>query len=263
MDAGIQCFWDFLYPFAQSPYFLHTITFVMPHIACGFFLLLDMGIIPAQNLAFRKDFSPKVETVLQCMLDNFLANLAVFSIISIMTHLNLLDLSNLPKEAPTTLRFIYEFAILLIIWEFVVYPFHRFQHTTWWYQNFHIRHHAYTTFSYSTMSGNLIDEMISGTAIALPHIIFECHPITLFTYYAYFVSYGVAVHSGYNLPGCRFHYLHHVDTRCNYGGMFTVFDRLLGTYKTKTFSWEKELKEKKEKEAAHLIARDSQTVDRF
>jgi len=240
---GMTHLWNFFSFFAKSQYGLHMLTFVTPHIVCFFFLLLDLGIINAKQFAFRKDFSPKTSNVWWCIIDNFLANLGVFSLLTFMSFLGLVDLTNVPEEPPTLLRAIWELGVLFFIWEFVVYPIHKFQHSNFWYKNFHSRHHAGQTFAYSTMSGNLVDEVVSGTAIAIPHLVFPPHPMVFIIYYLYFVSYGVAVHSGYNFPllNSRFHYYHHVNTNCNFGGMFTFMDKAFGTYKNKVFEWEKEM----------------------
>jgi len=234
----MQPFWDLIYPLVSNPFGILFVTLLIPHVTALTFLAMYKGYFPVVdkfNLR-RNNFQVHWENMVNPIMDNLLANAGLLLALTFVFYMDIFSMYQMTPIAPTLFQYLKELSILLCIWEVIVYPAHRFQHIPFWYRNFHSRHHQGVSWAYTVMSGNLIDEMISGTAIATPFLLYNCHPLSVLTYLSYFTSYGVAAHAGFEFPFCKFHFIHHMDTTCNYGGMTKFMDVIFGTYKDKNFS---------------------------
>jgi sterol desaturase/sphingolipid hydroxylase (fatty acid hydroxylase superfamily) len=235
-DLFLQPLWDHVRPYAMSPFSLILNYVVLMNLVCMFFTALDYAKVHVPSLRWLKRYThqptyvPSANYIFSSAMDSIIINSIMAAAITAALYVNRGPLYDLPVVAPTVFDFVRDIAVIMMIWEPTIWVFHRFQHTKFWYNRFHKRHHEGMTTAYTSMRHGLVDELYNIIPMMMPGLLWSGHPLSLVIYNVYFVTFGVATHSGWKLPGCDLHYLHHISPKTNYGGSSTIIDRLMGTY---------------------------------
>jgi sterol desaturase/sphingolipid hydroxylase (fatty acid hydroxylase superfamily) len=152
----------------------------------------------------------------------------------------------LPEQAPTVSRFIYEVLVCFIAGDFLIYTHHRIMHAVPFFRNhIHNVHHKYHhPFSWAGGWVHPVeDAIVIWTQMVTPMCIIDTHPLTVWFFVTLWVAFLMEEHSGHDvwwspwalLPfgwggGAVPHDIHHVKPLKNLGFVLTVWDRMFGTY---------------------------------
>jgi len=129
--------------------------------------------------------------------------------------------------------------LVLVITETAIYWIHRWLHADFLFRHVHTTHHSFrVTTSWAGVAFNPLDSF----AQALPHhlcaFLFPMH-IGLYLFFVAFVTlWAVLIHDRVTLVRWDFinytghHTLHHWYSDYNFGQFFTVWDKLMGTWRS-------------------------------
>ena len=135
------------------------------------------------------------------------------------------------------------FTICLLFVDFMYYVFHRLHHSVAFFWSLHSVHHSDTKLNLSTAMRISWLEQVYLFLFFLPIVLAGFHPLTIFLAFYVLVEYQFYCHSQYlKLPKIleyilvtpSNHRVHHDQEERhqtnNFGGVFSIWDRLLGTY---------------------------------
>jgi lathosterol oxidase len=123
---------------------------------------------------------------------------------------------------------------------------HKLMHTKWLYQFHKIHHQSHNPTPWAAFAFHPVEAIISLGIIPLIIFTIPTHPLALFLFLSFMTIYNVLVHLGYEIFPKHFinhsigkwqntatnHDLHHqIGGRFNYGFYFSIWDRVMGTYK--------------------------------
>ncbi|MNS92931.1 Fatty acid hydroxylase superfamily protein [compost metagenome] len=159
---------------------------------------------------------------------------------------NSLELFSSVTEWPFAVRLIVSF----LIYDFFQYVAHRLKHKISWLWIGHRWHHSTTELNaFSHMRGHTLDYIVRTLCIAFPviFILGVSFENIFWLWVAEDISQGLAhsrINTNYGFLGkvfCspRYHRRHHSidDPLCNYGLVFSFWDRIFGTYKDESQSF--------------------------
>jgi sterol desaturase/sphingolipid hydroxylase (fatty acid hydroxylase superfamily) len=148
---------------------------------------------------------------------------------------------------PSLSTIAWQITVCVLTDDFVFYWTHYLFHTRWLYKHIHKKHHIYKqpTGVVAGLSDPLESLFQSQLGIWGAIILFEDKHIFTICLWIFIRTYeGVSGHSGYDLPYISMHYYfpwlasstlqhdyHHEHGKMNYGSFFTLWDRLLNTYR--------------------------------
>jgi sterol desaturase/sphingolipid hydroxylase (fatty acid hydroxylase superfamily) len=144
----------------------------------------------------------------------------------------------------TSLPFLVQVMMVIVIWEFGQYWMHRLMHNNALFWSTHAPHHHITQLNaMKGYVGNPIELFLIGIGVVA---LFDWDPRALFAAFACQSAIAIYAHAnvradppiwyGFFFTTIRHHSLHHTalsyeDTRCNYGNSLILLDRIFGTYK--------------------------------
>ena len=152
----------------------------------------------------------------------------------------------MPELAPTVWELVRDFCTSMLIGDFLVYLEHIVHHKILFlYKHVHHVHHCFRTDLFSWCAGWVHPFELTVFALCMiiyPWILSPVHPLTLWIYLSVFVALLLEEHSGHDVwwspnhlipsvfGGAVPHDVHHVKVKTNYGFVFTIWDRIFGTY---------------------------------
>ena len=137
---------------------------------------------------------------------------------------------------------IWQNIVILLIDDFYYYWYHRALHTKYLFRNCHYIHHrAHNPNILDFIYSHPLEPLIGSFAIILCYMVFLPHMYTICISIFIRHLHESEIHSGYDLPFSISklipylvlspdHDLHHSKGKGNYGNMFTIWDRIFGTY---------------------------------
>lgn len=152
----------------------------------------------------------------------------------------------LPFAAPTFYEVLRDLTISLLIGDFLVYVEHFAHHKiSILYKKVHYVHHRFKKDLFSWCAGWVHPSELTIFALCMivyPTILYPIHPLTFWVYEFIFISLLLEEHSnhdvwwspGHWIPsifgGAVPHDVHHIKVKTNYGFLFTIWDRMFGTF---------------------------------
>lgn len=142
--------------------------------------------------------------------------------------------------------FVVSVILMMVFHDMYFYWTHRLLHLPGWYQKIHTIHHQSTNPSpFTSLSFHPVEAIIQAAILPLIVITIPAHPIAIFIFLAFMVYKNVRGHAGYEFttPAERQkerkwlqsysidHNEHHLYGRGNYGLYFTIWDRLMHTFR--------------------------------
>jgi Delta7-sterol 5-desaturase len=138
-------------------------------------------------------------------------------------------------------KIVLSFLASMLLFDTWFYWLHRLVHTRPLYRKVHLWHHQTVTPEvWSNNSELVVDNLFLQSYWLVAHFLIPIAPLVLFAHRLYDQVMGVIGHSGYEFGGkacwppspmisVTHHDQHHQYVRCNFGGHFTFWDRLMGT----------------------------------
>lgn len=136
--------------------------------------------------------------------------------------------------------------LMMLFHDTYFYWTHRLLHLPGWYQKIHTVHHLSTNPSpFTSLAFHPVEAIIQAGVLPLMVMIVPAHPVAILCFLVYMVVKNVRGHAGYEftsrsyrdtgwrkLKGYPIHHnIHHLKGRDNYGLYFTMWDRLMGTFR--------------------------------
>ena len=138
------------------------------------------------------------------------------------------------------------FILMIILHDMYFYWTHRLLHLPGWYQKIHFIHHQSTNPSpFTSLSFHPAEAIIQAAILPLIVVIIPAHPFSLFIFLIFMAYKNVRGHAGYEFTSATVrqkkrkwlqsysidHNKHHLYGRGNYGLYFTIWDRLMHTFR--------------------------------
>jgi lathosterol oxidase len=145
----------------------------------------------------------------------------------------------------------YSFSIILylLLWDLVFYLTHRLLHTDFIYKFSHYKHHQFRPpTAWAGISIDFLETILSGIMpYIVPVFIIPFHLYTLYPVNMILIFWALMLHSsckinnGSILLSPKNHNLHHAygQQNKNFSAIFTIFDRLFGTFDSSEPFWYK------------------------
>jgi len=142
--------------------------------------------------------------------------------------------------------FFLSIVLMILFHDMYFYWTHRLLHLPGWYQKIHSIHHLSSNPSpFTSLSFHPVESIIQALVLPLIVIIIPAHPVAIFLFLIYMVYKNVRGHTGYEFTTNAqrenkwnkihnysiHHNAHHLNGRDNYGLYFTIWDRLMRTFK--------------------------------
>lgn len=161
--------------------------------------------------------------------------------------LNLYGHLSVSAPIPPISTIVWQIIVSILVDDFVFFWTHYLFHTRWLYEHIHKKHHVFKQpTGVAAVVSDPIEALIQNQlGIWLAFIVFqEKHLFTICLWTWIRTSEGVSGHSGYQFPYVTMYYYmpwlatstsqhdyHHQYGRMNYGSFFTIWDRLMNTYR--------------------------------
>ena len=136
---------------------------------------------------------------------------------------------------------IVSFLIMIFLHDTYFYWTHRLMHHKAFFSWTHRTHHLFTNPSpWCSFAFHPWEAFVSMGIIPIIVFCMPWHYYALLAFISFMTLYDVYIHLGFHLPGFRnphlqntaaLHDLHHSHVKGNYGLYFTLWDRLMGTYR--------------------------------
>jgi Delta7-sterol 5-desaturase len=142
--------------------------------------------------------------------------------------------------------FLLSILTMILFHDMYFYWTHRLLHLPGWYQKVHSIHHRSSNPSpFTSLAFHPIESVIQGLVLPLMVIIIPLHPFAIVAFLIYMVYKNVRGHAGYEFTSVDqrtkkwnqvhsysiHHNLHHLHGRDNYGLYFTIWDRVMRTFR--------------------------------
>jgi lathosterol oxidase len=137
-------------------------------------------------------------------------------------------------------------ALMILFHDMYFYWTHRLLHLPGWYEKVHRVHHLSSNPSpFTSLAFHPIESVIQALVLPLMVVIIPTNPFAIFIFLVYMVYKNVRGHAGYEFTTADqrqekwnqlhsysiYHNLHHLHGRNNYGLYFTIWDRLMNTFR--------------------------------
>ena len=141
--------------------------------------------------------------------------------------------------------FILSVLLMIIIHDAYSYWIHRLMHHKSIFKYVHLLHHKFSNPSpWCAFAFHPFEAILTLGIIPVVMFLIPWHNLALIIFISGIILDDTFIHLGYNIKALKFfkwqntpqdHDLHHLNSKFNFGLYFTVWDRLLGTYKTSSF----------------------------
>lgn len=176
-------------------------------------------------------------------------SLAIFSLTGFVVFLlynNHLSWIYLDINSRSMFYFFSSIMLMILFHDMYFYWTHRLLHLPGWYQKVHSIHHLSSNPSpFTSLAFHPIESVIQALVLPLMVVIIPLHPFAIFSFLIYMVYKNVRGHAGYEFTTADqrkrkwnqvhsysiHHNLHHLHGRDNYGLYFTIWDRLMKTFR--------------------------------
>ncbi len=137
-------------------------------------------------------------------------------------------------------------ALMILFHDMYFYWTHRLLHLPGWYQKIHSVHHLSSNPSpFTSLAFHPVESVIQAVVLPLIIISIPAHPFPIFFFLIYMVYKNVRGHAGYEFTNAPFrqnkwnwihnysihHNRHHLHGKDNYGLYFTIWDKLMKTFR--------------------------------
>lgn len=243
----LQNIWEYLLinltPYIYYPFFWGIPSLLFHILTCTYFTILDLS--KSNKNKIQKDYTPNLYHIFSIAIPQIILFILLIFIQHFIMTLYPIYLITLPKKCLSIFTHIYEISLLLIIGDFFIYWYHRLSHINkWWRYNIHDIHHTYSTvFSWAGTYLHPLEGICAVLCQLIPHWIFNPHPLSIWLHMIIWTILLDEEHSGYDvwwspcniLPfnmggGAKSHDIHHYKQNFNFGFVFTIWDKLFGTY---------------------------------
>ncbi|HSB91661.1 MAG TPA: sterol desaturase family protein, partial [Flavitalea sp.] len=144
------------------------------------------------------------------------------------------------------LYFFLSIVLMILFHDLYFYWTHRLLHLPGWYQRIHSLHHLSSNPSpFTSLSFHPVESIIQALVLPLMVIVVPAHPVAIFIFLVYMVYKNVRGHTGYEFTTNSqrtkkwnrlhnysvHHNAHHENGRDNYGLYFTIWDKLMRTFR--------------------------------
>ena len=143
-------------------------------------------------------------------------------------------------------RAYFAFSVLLglVVYDAWFYWQHRLLHTPWWFRHVHAVHHRITNPTpFANFCLHPVETVMGAACFIVFVVVVPVHPLALALVSMAIFGWGMIAHLGYEfyprgftrhrvarwLNTATFHNMHHRRVGTNYGSIFNVWDRLMGT----------------------------------
>ena len=145
-----------------------------------------------------------------------------------------------------TFYFFLSVVFMVLFHDMYFYWTHRLLHLPGWYEKVHLVHHLSSNPSpFTSLAFHPVESFIQALVLPLMVSIIPAHPFAIFMFLVYMVYKNVRGHAGYELTTMEdrnrnlnqmhsysvHHNMHHLHGRGNYGLYFTMWDRLMRTWR--------------------------------
>jgi sterol desaturase/sphingolipid hydroxylase (fatty acid hydroxylase superfamily) len=136
--------------------------------------------------------------------------------------------------------------LMIFFHDMYFYWTHRLLHQPGWYEKVHSVHHLSSNPSpFTSLAFHPVESVIQAAVLPLIIIIIPAHPYPIFFFLIYMVYKNVRGHAGYEFTVAEYrqnkwnrihsysihHNQHHLHGKGNYGLYFTIWDRLMKTFR--------------------------------
>lgn len=242
----LQPVWNFIlhhWGHVVSWWLFPSIVGLLAYVTVGiYFTLKDIGPLRSEATRIHKDVPLEAKEVFRIG-SMITCTYAVLNAIAWFTSPHHITM---PDQAPTIWEFARDFAISLLVGDFLVYVEHITHHKIrFLYRHVHCVHHSYKhdLFSWAASWVHPIEQLCFALCmVAYPWLLNPVHPLTLWAFEFVFIALVMEEHSGHDIwwsphrwipwwfGGAVPHDLHHLKVKTNYGFVLTIWDRMFGTY---------------------------------
>jgi len=139
------------------------------------------------------------------------------------------------------ISFLKEFVSFLFFTDMLIYFIHRGLHHRLVYKHFHKVHHRWIVPTpFASHAFQWVDGFLQGSPYHLYAFLFPLHKFSYLFFFVFVNIWTVSIHDGnYSVPkllqpfinGAAHHTDHHQYYDCNYGQFFTLWDRLMNSFR--------------------------------
>ena len=140
------------------------------------------------------------------------------------------------------LYFIISIVLMIIMHDAYSYWIHRLMHYKVLFKYTHLLHHKFKNPSpWSAFAFHPFESILTMGIIPIIIFIIPWHNMALVIFITWMIFYDTFIHLGYNIKSLKIfkwqntpmdHDMHHRNSKYNFGLYFTIWDRLMGTYKS-------------------------------
>lgn len=243
----LQPFWDQItyygMPYIENRAFFSIPALVVHIITCMFFSWLDLT--GRHYWKIDKRWAPTLNLILGMAIPQ--CSLFIFG--SMMSWVGWYYAPSffretIPMEAPTVGQFLMEVTFGLVIGDALIFVYHWSCHLSpFLRKHFHEQHHTWSV-AWSWAGTDIT--IIEGLSVVLCQMIpiwgLGVHPLSAWTHICLWTYNLDEEHSDYDVPwsieyllpgigaGARTHCVHHFHPQSNYGFIFCVWDKMMGTF---------------------------------
>lgn len=159
----------------------------------------------------------------------------------LLSNWSLLSFSFRPRDLVDLMQFVKEFAGFLFFTDMMIYFIHRGLHHKSVYKHFHKLHHRWIVPTpFASHAFQWEDGFLQSCPYHIYAFLFPMHKLAYLFFFLFVNFWTVSIHDGnYSVPkmfrpiinGAAHHNDHHQYYDCNYGQFFTLWDRLMGSFR--------------------------------
>ena len=140
--------------------------------------------------------------------------------------------------------FVFSILLMIVLHDAYSYWIHRMIHHKWLFKYVHLLHHTFKNPTpWSAFAFHPFESILTMGIIPLVMFLIPWHNLALAFFITIIIFYDTFVHLGYNLKKLKIfkyqntpldHDVHHRNSKYNFGLYFTFWDRIMGTYLSKS-----------------------------
>ncbi len=244
--TALQPIWNFILhqwgDIVSHWFFPSIIGYIAYTIVGVYFTLKDIGPWRSTTTRINQECWPQAKEILWVAG----VQLGVYAVINVVLWTTFPHHVELPLTAPSLYELFRDLSVSLLIGDFLVYVEHIAHHKIFFlYKNVHSVHHRYKKDLFSWCAGWVHPFELTVFMLCMivyPALLCPVHPLTLWIYEFIFIALLLEEHSNHDVwwspwhlipaifGGAVPHDVHHVKVKTNYGFLFTIWDRMFGTY---------------------------------